>query len=105
MAFAIFAAQNANTRIRERHHRSGWWCSAPTATAYPRIIHMKTILLLLLIVVATDLPLHGGVDTGQPVGGTPYDSYLSPMRQTYARFGGASPSISDVRSQLRTAHR
>jgi hypothetical protein len=30
---------------------------------------------------------------------------MGPMRQTYARLGGGSPSINDVRSQLRTAYR
>ena len=61
-----------------------------------------TLLILLLALCA---PLCAQVDTGRPCGGTPYDPYLGPMRQTYARLGGGSPSIGDVRSQLRTANR
>jgi hypothetical protein len=67
---------------------------------------MKTIILLsLILLLAISARLNGEVDAGQPVGGTPYDPYLGPMRQTYARLGGSSPSISDVRTHLRTAHR
>lgn len=66
---------------------------------------MKTILLLPLILIVTNALLRAQVDAGRPAGGTPYDPYLGPMRQTYARLGGGSPSIGDVRSQLRTANR
>lgn len=66
---------------------------------------MKPILILSIILIATSMLLRAEVDTGRPCGGTPYDAYLGPMRQTYAQLGGGSPSINDVRSQLRTAHR
>jgi hypothetical protein len=66
---------------------------------------MKTILLLSLLLGASSALLRAEVDAGRPVGGTPYDPYLGPMRQTYSRLGGGSPSINDVRSQLRTANR
>jgi hypothetical protein len=67
---------------------------------------MKSILLFLIVLLlTTSSRLQGAIDTGQPTGGTPYDSYLGPMRQTYARLGGSAPSISDVRTHLRTAHR
>jgi hypothetical protein len=65
----------------------------------------KLSLLLPLAFFAASTRFFGEVDTGRPTGGTPYDSYLGPMRQTYARLGGGSPSINDVRSQLRTAYR
>jgi hypothetical protein len=66
---------------------------------------MKHTLLLLLILATVSATLRAEVDTGRPCGGTPYDQYLGPMRQTYSRLGGGSPSISDVRSQMRTAYR
>jgi hypothetical protein len=44
------------------------------------------------------------VDTGQP-SSTPYDRYMGPVRQVFGRFGGASPSVDEVRTQLRTARR
>ncbi|HEY2713192.1 MAG TPA: hypothetical protein VGI60_11810 [Chthoniobacterales bacterium] len=66
---------------------------------------MKHILILPIILIATSVLLRAEVDTGRPCGGTPYDAYMGPMRQTYARLGGGSPSINDVRSQLRTAYR
>jgi hypothetical protein len=82
-------------------------CSAVLAA---RAIFMKThcaklTLLLPLAFLATSARFLGEVDAGRPIGGTPYDAYLGPMRQTYARLGGGSPSINDVRSQLRTAYR
>jgi hypothetical protein len=49
--------------------------------------------------------LRAEVDTGVPCDGTPYDAYMGPLRHTYAQMGDGSPSISDVRSQLRTAYR
>ena len=70
-----------------------------------RTILMKLILILPIIVIATSVLLPAEVDTGRPCGGTPYDAYMGPMRQTYAPLGDGSPSINDVRSQLRTAHR
>lgn len=66
---------------------------------------MKFTLLLPLILTATCTLLRGAADTGRPCGSTPYDSNLGPMRQTYARLGSGSPSVSDVRAQLRTAYR
>lgn len=66
---------------------------------------MKLILILPIILIATPVLLRAEVDTGRPCGGTPYDAYMGPMRQTYARLGDGSPSINDVRSQLRTAYR
>jgi len=65
---------------------------------------MKTNLIP-MILIATCALVRAEVDTGRSVGGTPYDSYLGPMRQTYSRLGGGSPSINDVRAQLRTAYR
>ncbi len=66
---------------------------------------MKPILILPIILIATAALLRAEVDTGRPCGGTPYDSYMGPMRQTFARLGDGSPSVSDVRSQMRTAYR
>jgi hypothetical protein len=45
------------------------------------------------------------VDTGRVTAGTPYDRYHGPVRQVYARCSSASPSIDEVRAQLRTARR
>lgn len=66
---------------------------------------MKHILILPIILIATSVPLRAAVDAGRPCGGTPYDAYMGPMRQTYARLGDGSPSVNDVRSQMRTAYR
>jgi len=66
---------------------------------------MRFALLLFSGLVVITAQLNAEVDTGRPTGGTPYDGYLGPMRQTYSRLGAGSPSISDVRAQLRTAYR
>lgn len=66
---------------------------------------MKPTLLLTILLTATCPLLHGAVDAGRKCGGTPYDSNLGPMRQTYSRFGSGTPSINDVRANLRTAYR
>jgi hypothetical protein len=58
-----------------------------------------------LVVLAIRAGLLGEIDLGHRVDGTPYDHYLWPMRETYARFSGRAPSISDVRAELRTAYR
>jgi hypothetical protein len=42
---------------------------------------------------------------GRRTSGTPYDPYLGPVRQTYAGLSGASPTLDEVRSQMRTARR
>ena len=65
---------------------------------------MKTPILLLSLLV-TGESLLAQVDTGRPTSGTPYDRYMGPVRQVYARSGSNSPSIDQVRSQLRTARR
>ena len=66
---------------------------------------MRLTLLLVSASLVITANLKGEVDVGRPAGGTPYDGYLGPMRQTYSRLGGGSPSISDVRAQMRTAYR
>jgi hypothetical protein len=66
---------------------------------------MRFTLVLLSGIAAVTMQLNAEVDVGRPAGGTPYDAYLGPMRQTYSRLSGGSPSISDVRAQLRTAYR
>ena len=76
-----------------------------TARRRARTIHLKLAPISAVILAATSLPLRAEVDTARPCEGTPYDAYMGPMRQTYARLGDGSPSISDVRSQLRTAYR
>ena len=65
---------------------------------------MKLHLLLLSLLVAGK-SLLAQVDTGRPASGTPYDRYMGPVRQVFARSGSNSPSIDEVRSQLRTAKR
>lgn len=66
---------------------------------------MKHARLLIIAVLSSRAGLHAQVDTGRPTSGTPYDGYLSPMRQTYAGMRGGSPTTDDVRAQLRIAHR
>lgn len=66
---------------------------------------MKTHLLLLSLLITSSHALLAQVDTGRPAGGTPYDRYHGPVRQVYARSGSTSPSIDEVRAQLRTARR
>jgi hypothetical protein len=65
---------------------------------------MKTHALVYSLLIAISLPLCAEVDTGRPASGTPYDRYIGSVRQVLARSGG-SPSIDEVRSQLRTARR
>ena len=66
---------------------------------------MMRILILPIILFATSVRLGAEVDAGRPCGSTPYDAYMGPMRQVYAQMGGGSPSVNDVRSQMRTAYR
>jgi hypothetical protein len=66
---------------------------------------MKTRLLLLSLLLAGSHALLAQVDTGRPAGGTPYDRYHGPVRQVFARCGGTSPTIDEVRAQLRTGRR
>ena len=65
---------------------------------------MKTTSRLLALFFAASLALRAEVDTGQPTSGSPYDRYLGVVRQTLGRSGG-SPTVDEVRSQLRTARR
>ena len=66
---------------------------------------MKTYPLLLVLLAAGGAPLYAQVDTGRPTSGTPYDRYLSPVREVLGRGGGSAASIDEVRSELRTARR
>ena len=66
---------------------------------------MKTFLLLLSLLVSGGPALLAEVDTGRPTSGTPYDRYLGPVRQVYARSGSNTPTLDEVRAQLRTARR
>ena len=66
---------------------------------------MKPNYVPLVVLLASSQTLFAEVDTGRPAGGTPYDRYLGPVRTVYARCGSASPSIDEVRSQLRAARR
>jgi len=66
---------------------------------------MKTFLLLLSLLVSGGPALLAEVDAGRPVSGTPYDRYLGPVRQVYARSGSNTPTLDEVRAQLRTARR
>jgi hypothetical protein len=66
---------------------------------------MKHPLRLLVLSFAVSFPAYADVDTGKQSSGTPYDSFMGPVRQVFGRFSGASPSIDEVRAQLRTARR
>ena len=66
---------------------------------------MKQLFLVLVATLWTGLEAIAQVDTGQPVGSTPYDQYMGPVRQTYGQISGGTPSIGDVRASLRTANR
>jgi len=67
---------------------------------------MKTkIYLVLFSLLVTGHALLAEVDTGRPTSGTPYDKYLGPVRAVYAKSGGDSPTVDEVRAQLRTARR
>ena len=66
---------------------------------------MRFTLAFLSCIVAVTMRLNAEIDVGRPAGGTPYDAHLGPVRQTYSRFSGGAPSVSDVRAQMRTAYR
>lgn len=65
---------------------------------------MKQIFLMLLALFVVRGPLVAEVDIGRPTSSTPYDNYLGTVRQVLSRSGG-SPTVDEVRSQLRTARR
>ena len=66
---------------------------------------MRFTLAFLSCIVSVTMRLNAEIDVGRPAGGTPYDAHLGPVRQTYSRFSGGAPSVSDVRAQMRTAYR
>ena len=66
---------------------------------------MKLHLILLSLLFTSGPSLLAEVDTGRPTGGTPYDKYLGPVRAVYAKSGSESPTVDDVRAQIRTARR
>jgi hypothetical protein len=65
----------------------------------------KTYLLLFSLFVTGSHALLAEVDTGRPVSGTPYDKYLGPFRAVHAKSGSDSPTIDEVRAQIRTGRR
>jgi hypothetical protein len=65
----------------------------------------KLTFLLTLSLAAGSESLRADVDMGRPVGSTSYDQYLGPVRQVFAKFGSTKASISEVRTNLRTARR
>ena len=66
---------------------------------------MRALLVLFSLVFVASQSLLAQLDLGQSVGGTPYDKYLGPVRQTYGSLSGGPPSLDEVRAHLRTARR
>ena len=66
---------------------------------------MRNVISALLISFTLCGSLVADVDVGNPTEKTPYDRVFGNMRQVYSHFGTTEPSISEVRAQLRTAHR
>ncbi len=65
---------------------------------------MKTALCLALVVVAAvSHGLRAGeIDLGSPVGSTPYDTYLGPMRTVLSSLSGVKPPVNQVSGYVRT---
>jgi hypothetical protein len=66
---------------------------------------MKSILLLIVVLLTTELSARAQDSLGRPASGTPYDRYLGPVRSVLARGGGPASSVDEVRAELRTARR
>jgi len=66
---------------------------------------MKAFLLAFCVFLFCGHSVLAQLDLGQSVGGTPYDKYMGPMRQTYSGLSGGPPSVDEVRGHLRTARR
>ena len=66
---------------------------------------MKPHLLFLTLLITSGHALLSEVDTGRPTSGTGYDKYLGPVRAVHAKSGSDSPTIDEVRAQIRTARR
>jgi hypothetical protein len=66
---------------------------------------MKIKILLVSLLITSGPALLAEVDTGRPISGTPYDKYLGPFRTVYAKCGSDSPTVDEVRAQVRTARR
>ena len=66
---------------------------------------MKFHILLLSLLITSGPALLAQVDTGRSTGGTPYDQFLGPYRQVHARSTSNSPTIDEVRAQIRTGRR
>jgi hypothetical protein len=65
---------------------------------------MKTKVLWTVMLLLSTGMLRAEVDSGRPCGGTPYDRYLGPVRQTLSSANGGA-SVDEVRAYLRTARR
>ncbi|HEX4086163.1 MAG TPA: hypothetical protein VHY22_14705 [Chthoniobacteraceae bacterium] len=57
------------------------------------------LLLAALLLLASQAPgfCHANLDLGLPASGTPYDPYMSPVKQVLTHLGNQDPSIDQVR--------
>ncbi len=62
---------------------------------------MKTAFAALLLLVAARLSAVAAVDLGTPSAFTPYDAYMSPVKQVLGHLSGQSADMDHVRSLLR----
>lgn len=60
---------------------------------------MKALVILILFFLAASLSAQ---DLGSPIGRTPYDVYLGPMRSVLGSLGNNKPSLDEVKQYVRT---
>jgi hypothetical protein len=63
-------------------------------------MNFKTSLLALSGLLLANTASHAGIDLGTPAGYTPYDRYMSPVKQVISSLRGQSPDFKRVQSLL-----
>ena len=65
------------------------------------ILRMKTILSSLAALFLAQLTASAVVDLGSTIGRTPYDAYMSPVKQVFNSLNGSAPDMGRVGALMR----
>ena len=63
--------------------------------------HMKTSLLSLAALLLANLSAHAAVDLGSSTAHTPYDSYMTPVKQVFSSLHGDGATMDKVNALMR----
>ncbi len=62
---------------------------------------MKSLAIALITLIGSTLSALAGVDLGSAAAGTPYDRYMSPVKNTLASLGKERPSMDKVNAMMK----